>query len=157
MQASGYPETVWRPILIRFEDERIDLIARKSKITGDPYDDFGNDLTKVLKEYRKEHGNSLPEVVNSSECGGIDDEPVHFSTDPKGGAISLIPKFFYRLCQVRKVDPNNPRVCDRWHDVLADVEPISGGYMYFVKWPDGSIKQGDLEASKLNGSVVLRK
>ena len=104
MKGVGFQEKVWRPLLIKFEETQIALITgnASTKTLDDAKVSFIESLASNLNQYRKEHPGQYPEAIVQGECEAGENN-VHFSTDPKGGSRSLIPKFWYLLCQAEKL------------------------------------------------------
>ncbi len=158
----GYPENVWRPMLIRFEDQQIAIATQSGKLdtqNGQVYRNFAKQLAQSLNGYAQTHP-GFPKAIVEGECGA-GAFSVRFSTEPPGGRISIIPQFWYMLCEASKIDPSNPKTCNKWHDVVTTEEPVSGGYVYTVRWPDGTSTEGRIDASRfsndLETNIVLKR
>lgn len=89
---------------------------------------------------------------------GDGERPIGFVTRPAATHVFIIPSFFYELCRVRKVDPEDTSRCEHWREVLTTVVPITGRYHYIAKWGDGTIARGVLdEEDPATGTITLRK
>lgn len=64
------------------------------------------------------------------------------ATSPPGGEVLLTTAFAFKLCTRKKVDIWDRFAC-KWNEVETGVErPLSGRYVYQVKWPDGTVRKG---------------
>jgi hypothetical protein len=140
LRNAGFPDAVWRPDLIQYEDRELNTIAGT---TGDDSDErrteFRRYLARKLNNYRQTTATSLPKVVPDDEGCGAGEADYGIRTDPPGGRVWLIPVYFYRLCKAQGLDPDNSQSCDRWRQAPNGlVQPLSGDYYYYALWPDGT-------------------
>jgi hypothetical protein len=162
LKALGYPEQVWRPRLIEYENRQLKAIVRGS--SGIDENDVSNvrwrrDLVAALNDHRRQSGPSLKEVVAEGGCGG-GEISVHVSLEPRNGRVFFIPLFFYQLCQMQQLDPDNPDRYDRWHESLdGQLAYLAGYYRYLARWPDGATRKGTISVTLKNAdtNVVIRK
>ena len=164
---AGYPRRVWQPWVSQYEQAIVGLARRvpaqkffaawekspESKLDG---------LRHLLLAYRVDHPR-LPEVLSRPEgCGG-GEVSVNLVTEPAATQVSIIPAFFYELCRVQRIDPNDTARCAHWREVSGPIVQVSGDYHYVAKWHDGTVKRGMLDveaASPLGtgtGTITLRK
>lgn len=127
----GYPESVWRPALLALEEE--------GREEFDVYQGGHLErLSETLNAYRRRSAPALPKTSVVGGCGE-GEVGVRIATRPRNGRVRLIPVFFYKLCQIQKIDPDDPRRCDHWREsaegALLD---LSGDYIYQASWSDGT-------------------
>lgn len=138
----GYPESVWRPALLKIEEEGQDAFAVHEE-------EHLQELSETLNAYRRRSAPSLPNTGVVGGCGE-GEVGVRIATRPRNGRVRLIPVFFYKLCQIQKIDPDDPRRCDHWREsaegALLD---LSGDYIYQASWGDGSRHSGRLSLTNL--------
>jgi hypothetical protein len=138
----GYPESVWRPALLAIEEEG-----------REEFDLYGGghleELSETLNAYRRRSAPALPKTAIVGGCGE-GEVGVRIATRPRNGRVRLIPVFFYKLCQVQKIDPDDPQRCDHWREsaegALLD---LSGDYVYQASWSDGARHRGRLSLTNL--------
>lgn len=138
----GYPESVWRPALLAIEEEGQDAFS--------PHEGGHlQELSETLDAYRRRSAPALPKTGVVGGCGE-GEVGVRIATRPRNGRVRLIPVFFYKLCQVQKIDPDDPRRCDHWREsaegALLD---LSGDYVYQASWVDGTRHSGRLSLTNL--------
>ncbi|HEY8321813.1 MAG TPA: hypothetical protein VIG46_08525 [Candidatus Baltobacteraceae bacterium] len=167
----GYPERVWRPWVSSYEASIV-ATARRVPASVDPFNIWEKSpqskfdgLRRVLTAYREKHPR-LPEIITGPEgCGG-GEVPVKLITQPTATRVVIIPSFFYELCRVRRIDPNDTARCAHWREVSGPIVQVSGDYHYIAKWRDGTVKRGmlDIESAALPGgddpnanTITLRK
>jgi hypothetical protein len=146
----GYPESVWRPYLLELERQP----AESFQGGGEHLEP----LSKILNRYRQS-APELPKVRVVGECGE-GEVGIRIATRPSGGRVHLIPIFFYRLCEIQKVDPDDVRRCDHWREpVEGALLEVSGDYFYQASWPGGGRSQGKLSFTNLEygQTVTIRK
>lgn len=174
LQALGYPESAWKPQLEAYESQSIAAAAESRAApaaesdpeawsTDDPADDPQSRLHEALKDSlnRSRAGASPPLPIAFVEGGcGAGEVGVRIATQPADGTALFIPSFYYRLCKVRKIDPEDTDACDHWREpaegVLMDV---SGDYRYRVRWPDGHVRRGKFSFTNLEEgqTVTIRR
>lgn len=158
----GYPRSVWSAPVARFESSSV-FIAN----SVDPKEFFEvwedrigarrDALEKALLAYRATHPQA-GRITNGLGCGG-GEVPVKLVTQPVATQVSIIPSFFYELCRVQRIDPNDTTRCAHWRDVSGPIVQVSGDYHYVAKWHDGTVKRGmlDVESATGSGTITLRK
>lgn len=167
----GYPERVWAAWLAEYERDAV--AGRSARPAGGPSsgatfsDLFGSPaigpahsdldgLRDLLAAYRRSHGNVLP--VEIGGCEGAGERPIEVLTKPAATHVFIIPAFFYELCRVRRVDPDDTSRCAQWREVLGRVVPVSGSYRYVAKWADGTTARGILDEDAVtSGAITLHK
>jgi hypothetical protein len=164
LRTLGYPEQVWRPLLSNFEQAQLRLIQNVGPAATEasyetirhPYQTFAPRFAESLNAYRRQNPRLRP-IIYESGCGA-GEISVHIQTQPPIGNVDIIPRFFYKLCQVQKLDAENPRTCDHWREVgRGAVDEVAGSYFYRIRWPDGAIDRGTLDFSKTEdgGTITL--
>ncbi|HKD06112.1 MAG TPA: hypothetical protein VKB79_09440 [Bryobacteraceae bacterium] len=162
LKALGYPEEVWRPRLIEYEGRQLNAIVQGSSGSDDNVVisvRWQKDLVAALNGYRRQSRPSLKEVVARGGCGA-GEISVRVSLEPRNGRVFFIPVFFYQLCQMQQLDPDNPDRCDRWHEALdGQLTYLAGYYRYLARWPDGATRKGTISVTLKNAdtAVVIRK
>ena len=152
MTRLGYPESLWRPLLLSLEEqgqESFDLGGGEHLMP----------FSAALNRYRQQSAPALPKVRVEGECGE-GEVGIRISTRPSGGRVHLIPVFFYRLCEVQKIDPDDVRRCDHWREpVEGALLDVAGDYFYQASWPGGGRSQGKLSFTNLEygQTVTIRK
>lgn len=158
----GYPESVWRPVLIEFEDAAVPQLVRPGGLPAN-YDAFSEKQYKriaaALNKHRRESNPALAEIVIVGECGA-GEIGIKVATEPRNGQVLFIPVFFHELCKAQRLDPDDPRSCDRWREAVDGVLfDVAGDYFYRAQWPDGAAKRGRLSFTNLKDgqTVVFRR
>jgi hypothetical protein len=157
----GYPRRIWSGPVARFESSAI-YVANSVK-PDDFYEAYDNldvrrrGLQNALLAYRKTHPRAV-DIANGLGCGG-GELPVKLVTQPAAVQVSIIPAFFFELCRVQKIDPNDTSRCAHWHEVTGPIVEVSGNYRYVARWHDGTVKRGilDVESAADAGTITLRK
>lgn len=162
----GYPESVWSPLLVQFENEQLNLRLRE---IGRPYNPdspssqhantFKEKLVRLLNSYRAKRATELPTVFYQGDCGA-GDVSINFRTEPEGGRAMLIPVFFYELCKAQQYDPENRSQCTWWVDPPEGAPlAVSGDYFFRASWPDGVQRQGrtSFDAAQDGQTFIIRK
>ena len=66
-------------------------------------------------------------------------------TSPPGAEVLLISGFSFKVCTRRQPDPWDRFAC-KWNEVETGIgRPLSGRYVYQVRWPDGTLRKGSRE------------
>jgi hypothetical protein len=164
----GYPASVWKARVKGFERSQVSRAPTPAAARrvlaglGDGWDRrsaeglFLDGLLRDLNAYRSHHKN-LPPAEMYSGCGGAGTS-VTIQTEPKGARVFLIPDFFYQLCKVNKINPENLSACDYWREAFS-IDEIAGDYHYRVQWHDGSVRKGRLDGDSLGrtNKITLQK
>jgi hypothetical protein len=83
-----------------------------------------------------------------------------FVTDPPADELLMINAFAFKVCTRKQPDPWDRFQC-RWNEIETGVaKPMSGRFVYQVKWPDGTIRKGTREVAPGPGgsaTVTFRK
>src|SRR5262249_31946560 len=119
----GYPETIWRPLLTEFEDEKLSEIGGRGRaatheVAADGYSGqarCGAQLVKALDAYRVQSGQTVPRVTYNPSCGA-GEISVRITTSPPGARVLFIPAFYYYLCQSQNIDADDTKICNYWRD-----------------------------------------
>ena len=164
----GYPARLWQELVAAYEAKEIELViaapaqaAKEEQAMNESTarrDAFLAALRKPLDAYRRTKPALRPVVVEGG-CGA-GDMSVSIVTEPKGGQVLFIPTFFYELCRVQNVNPDDTGGCNRWREAVdGKLASVSGDYLYVVRWPDGTTRRGKLSFNKLEDgqTVTLRK
>lgn len=90
--------------------------------------------------------------------GGRAPVGVTVQTNPPTGEVLMVSAFAFRICQRKTADPWDRFRC-RWNEIETGVaKPLSGRFVYQVKWPDGTVRKGTREISAgETGAVTFRK
>ena len=169
----GYPATISAEPLLAFERNRL-AVADGHDGAGDPYEA----LAEALNAAR---ASELPEVFAFAECtpppmaapspapiprrGVTAVRPpraagVTFVTQPPAGEVLMINAFAFKVCTRKQPDPWDRFQC-RWNEIETGVaKPMSGRFVYQVKWPDGTVRKGTREVAPGPGgsaTVTFRK
>ena len=150
----GYPASVWRPVTAQYESRALPIAKSATHnftIAEDAaYVSMLKRLQGALMAYQGTHSN-LPRVRalcrQGCGCGGVG--AIRVVTQPVGGQVMIIPAFYYELCRVQNINPNDTAGCNHWREVPDQtVESVLGDYRYAVRWPDGSVRRGQLDFDK---------
>jgi hypothetical protein len=159
----GYPERAWRPWVSSYEAAAIATVERYGAAAFYDKADSAlpslNGLKRVLMRYRATHPKALM-IINEGGCGA-GETPVKVVTVPAATQVSIIPTFFFELCRVQRIDPNDVNRCAHWREVVdGEVTPVSGDYHYVARWHDGAVRKGTLSFTERvteTGIITLRK
>jgi hypothetical protein len=171
----GYPERVWSAWLSRYESgaivERAPSPVPSAIPTGLGLGGLGlsgisrphvrlsgfEGLRDLLTSYRRSHRHARHVILGA--CVDAEAErAVPLVTQPAASHVFVIPSFFYELCRVRKVDPEDTMRCAHWREVASRVVPMSGSYHYIAKWADGTTARGILDKEDASSdAITLRK
>jgi hypothetical protein len=174
--ARHYPEQLFAAPLAAFERERL-ADAR-------PRDALYADLAAALDTARAASAPDLPPVVAVETCAPPPPPPpppppaatppppsaappprpatavprrapgVTFVTQPPAGEVLMISAFAFKVCVLRKPDPWDRFAC-RWNEIeTGAAKPMSGRFVYQVKWPDGTVRKGTREIAPGGSSTV---
>jgi len=85
---------------------------------------------------------------------------VLFVTDPPAGELLMVAAFAFKVCVRKLPDPWDRFGC-RWNEIQTGVaRPMSGRFVYQVKWPDGTVRKGTREVApgpSGSATVTFRK
>jgi hypothetical protein len=158
----NYPAALWQAPIAQYEAQEIALVqkAPDEAVTewADRRGKFLNELSGRLADHRAKN-RALRKVVVEGGCGA-GEVSVTIATEPKGAQVLFIPTFFYELCRVQNVDPDDTKGCARWREAVdGTLAQVSGDYQYVVRWPDGTVRRGKLSFQNLQDgqTVTLRK
>jgi|GEM_PF-4584169 len=166
----GYPPNVWRERIRRFEGSEIAgannatlesqvYYRRHTYSDGKLYAGYVEHTSRYIRDldlfrarllvdlgtYWRTH-RTLPRAVSGMGCGA-GEFPMKIATEPKGGQVFLIATFFYELCKVKKINPEDTAGCKQWREALdTTMTDVSGDYHYRVRWHDGTVRRGMLRA-----------
>jgi hypothetical protein len=169
----GYPAGVAAGPLLAFERERVTL-DDGGEGSDDPYEALADALNAARAD-----APDLPEVFALAECSpppmaaaspspvprrGVTAAPpprkpgVTFVTQPSGGELLMIDAFAFKVCTRKQPDPWDRFRC-RWNEIETGVvKPMSGRFVYQVKWPDGTVRKGTREFAPTDaGAVTFKK
>ncbi|WP_144037942.1 hypothetical protein [Sphingopyxis sp. KK2] len=80
-----------------------------------------------------------------------------FQTSPPSGEVLMVSAFAFKLCQRKNADPWDRFKC-RWNEIETGVpKPLSGRFVYQVKWPDGTVRKGTREIAPAEDAAVTFK
>ncbi len=70
---------------------------------------------------------------------------VTLATVPAAGEVLLINAFAFKVCMRKQADPWDRFAC-KWNEVETGIaRPLSGRFVYQVRWPDGTVRKGTRE------------
>lgn len=82
---------------------------------------------------------------NSGPSGAAPQRGVVVMTSPPGAEVLLINGFSFKVCTRKQPDPWDRFAC-KWNEVETGIgRPLSGRYVYQVRWPDGTLRKGTRE------------
>jgi hypothetical protein len=92
-------------------------------------------------------------AVRSGGASGI-----VIQTNPPSGEVLLVSAFAFRICQRKTGDPWDRFTC-KWNEIETGVaRPLSGRFVYQVRWPDGTVRKGTREIAPTDtGAVTFKK
>lgn len=158
----GYSAAVAAGPLLAFERDRI-AVADGGDRSGDPYEA----LAEAINAARAD-ASDLPEIFAFAECSPPPTAAprpaparparpaittarprrapgVTFVTQPPAGELLMINAFAFKVCTRKQPDPWDRFQC-RWNEIETGVgRPLSGRYVYQVRWPDGTVRKGTRE------------
>ena len=162
----GYPEPVWDPLLVQFENEQLNLRLREIDQPFNPEsasarhaENFKGKLVQRLNDHRTRRPTGLPKVFFQGDCGA-GEVNITIRTEPRNGQAILIPVFFFELCKAQQYDPDNRSLCTWWVDPPEDAPlAVSGDYFFRASWPDGVERRGraTFDAAKDGQTFIIRK
>jgi hypothetical protein len=163
----GYPEFIWRPLLVQMESEQ--LILRLNEIgfqykgespSNKHFNRFLRNIRHRLEDYRQHNNRRLQEVVVEGECGDAGSE-VKIKTEPPNGRVMFITVFLHKFCEAQQLNPDDPSRCDHWIERKQGMTfDALGDYFYFAFWPDGKQQRGRLSFTNYMEeieTIVFRK
>ena len=147
---SGYPRSLWKPLVDGYEAVALRRIIRGGKELDDARFDMLSQWARTLNSYRSLHSNKFPEVVAEGGCGG-GGVSASFKSQPPNARILFIPAMYYSLCRAQGLNPNDENGCDRWKEVFAGQEiDVAGDYKVKLIWPGQAPALRSFSASKLD-------
>lgn len=158
----NYPAKLWQQPLAEYEEKEIARVIATPNEAVEGWSERREKVLNALRDkidaYRKTKS-ALRKVVVEGGCGA-GEMSVNIATEPKGGQVLFIPTFFYELCRVQNLNPDDTSGCTRWREAVdGQLSAVSGDYLYIVRWPDGTTRRGKLSFNKLEDgqTVTLRK
>lgn len=149
LSRAGYRRDIFDQPLAAYEQERlIAITAARDRHATSPEaaeDDWENGpvarLAGALEARRARLQPRLPPIVAEGGCGA-GEVMYRIRTLPGNGRVWLINAFAFHVCRARGADPWRIDDC-RWTEADLDrAAPLSGRYMYRVRWPDGAERRG---------------
>lgn len=161
----NYPAAVYAEPLLAFERARIGTAGTTDYAT----------LAAAAEANRQRIAPTLPAIAARASCsaekaagailtrGIVAALPaprpgVTVATQPAAGEVLLISAFAFKVCTRKQPDPWDRFQC-KWNEVETGVKkPLSGRFVYQVKWPDGTVRKGTREiAPGPAATVTFRK
>jgi hypothetical protein len=125
-----------------FDAGEADASSDSGEETADQIDDPYSALANGLEANRLRLAPKLPKIVVEGGCGAGEGAPIIVKTSPPGGEVLLVNAFAFKVCTRKTPDPWDRFKC-KWNEIETGVEkPLSGRYVYQVKWPDGAVRKG---------------
>ena len=167
LKALGYPEAMWKPALIDYEDAQMKMRITERRPQGADWtspswtqqQEFKQRLVATLAAYRAREAPTLPKVIYEGGCGA-GDFGVKILVEPHSGHVEFIPVFYYELCKAQRLNPDDNVSCDRWREPADGLLfYVAGDYFYVATWPDGSQRRGRLGFNNLQEgqTITIRK
>ena len=123
---------------------RIDECGHRDSPLVEAMDSDMQKIFAVVADYEKLHRGQVAAIDSINEIGGTVPATLLLDWSPTRGILRVIPTFYYRLCQFRKVDPDDPAKCPNWTDVSGDELEGAGIYNFSARWPDGRTRSGQI-------------
>lgn len=123
---------------------RIDDCGHRDSPLVEAMDSDMQKIFAVVADYEKSHRGQVTPIDSLNEIGGTVPATLVLDWSPTRGILRVIPSFYYRLCQFRKVDPEDPGKCPNWADVSGDELEGAGNYNFNARWPDGRTRSGQV-------------
>jgi len=137
----GVPEEVSQPLISNFENESL---AEGGELPTEQKTAAAEQIVAALNRYRQQSNPRLPGFIYEGGCGA-GEISVQIALQPPDGQIFIIPVFLYKLCAAQHLNPQDPRSCDRWTEVINGTAAyVSGDYIYLARWADGVVRCGPL-------------
>lgn len=97
-------------------------------------------------------------AVRGSGPVGRSGASIVVATSPTGGEVLLVSAFAFKLCSLKQPDAWDRFKC-KWNEIETGVgQPLSGRYVYQVRWPDGTVRRGTREIAPTGaGAVTFKK
>ncbi len=113
-------------------------------------------LAEAIEANRARLAATLPKVVADGGCGAGGPGQVIVKTVPPLGEVLLVNAFAFAVCTRKVANPWDRFAC-RWTEIESGVEkPLSGRYVYQVRWPDGTVRRGTRDiASEYDADEAL--
>jgi hypothetical protein len=157
----GVPERVWGAAVTDFENSQVKTIVRRGKeLDDDQVQTALAGIASELNSYRDQTSDTLPKFIVEGGCGA-GEVSVRVTLRPSNGQVLFIPAFSYELCKRQRLNPDDPRLCNRWTEAVEGlVMYVSGDYYYAARWPDGTTRNGKLGFNSPNQdgtTLVIQK
>lgn len=159
-----FPRELWAADVARYERNVLARIERgESPDMGDDFEQprnvFMSNLAMKINAAADTVDGSLPQVIVAGGCGAAGEMPVRFNTSPRGAQVMIIPTFFYDVCKIQRLNPDNPSVCKRWREALEGTPTlVAGDYYYVARWGDGVTRRGTISFTEESPeSLMLQK
>jgi hypothetical protein len=68
--------------------------------------------------------------------------PYRLRLQPAAGRVFVLPRFSFRLCELRQDDPYDRAQCPDWIDVSGQAANLLGRYAVSAEWSDGGLNRG---------------
>ncbi|MBL8649457.1 MAG: hypothetical protein JNL35_03535 [Sphingopyxis sp.] len=79
-----------------------------------------------------------------------------FLTNPPSAEIWWVSVFAFRVCQRTNADPWERLGC-RWNEIQSGTEkPLSGRFVYQVRWPDGTVRERTREIAPFDDELFKK-
>lgn len=101
---------------------------------------------------------SVPRARGGAVRGGGKPSGIVIQTSPLSGEVLLVSAFAFKICQRKTGDPWDRFAC-KWNEIETGVaRPLSGRFVYQVRWPDGTVRKGTREIAPADtGAVTFKK
>jgi hypothetical protein len=144
LQELGYPSWVAASRLNAYESQAVrEVTSGKSNIGDSP--SLAAAIRRDMRAYTQT-GKSLRGFIWTAGCGA-GEFTLTLMPQPSTARIFIIPSFFYELCRAQRINPNDVDSCEHWREVLGNkIDDAAGEYHYFVRWSDGAVRRGVINA-----------
>lgn len=150
----GIPQAAYADPLLAFEKATVTAATKytDAQLMGTEFVEDDEDaseqedpyqaLAKAVEANRQRIAPKVPKVFAEGGCGAGEGGPVIVKTAPPGGEVLLVNAFAFKVCTRRVADPWDRFKC-KWAEIETGAEkPLSGRYVYQIRWPDGVIRKG---------------
>jgi hypothetical protein len=140
VKSAGYDDSIWRPILIDFEDRALRMLisGRYPADHWKPYESLRDTAGERLASALNTRGGKRINAYYMGECGAGEIE-IRARVEPAGASVSIIPLWNWYLCQELGKNPDDRRACTGWSTFTNRTKLyLAGDYRYNARWPTGT-------------------
>lgn len=128
------------------------------KARASAYEAQARRAREMAEEYARRERARMASVPRPAAAAPSRARGVVFTTQPPAGEVLMINSFAFKVCTRKNPDPWDRFQC-KWNEIETGVpKPLSGRFVYQVKWPDGTVRKGTREIAPADtGAVTFRK